>query len=136
MFHGDCASLEDPTPKATRPLHHTASLTFISPDGKQCGEDWRYSLPPHLAFWVANQVATLVKVYHVHVHVCIVCLCFIAEWSIPVVTGDTPPPASDFTFTKISADQGVMFGGYGPNGFSSELRVATVSSRDSVVSVN
>ena len=70
-----------------------------------------------------------------HVHVCVVCLCFVAEWTTPVITGDIPPPASDFSFTKISADQGVMFGGYGPNGFSSELRVATVH-RGSVVSVN
>ena len=61
---------------------------------------------------------------------------YIAEWSIPVVTGDTPPPASDFTLTKISADQGVMFGGYGPKGFSSELRIVTVGSRGSVVSMS
>ena len=31
-------SLDDPTPTA-RPLHHTASVTFINPDSKQCGED-------------------------------------------------------------------------------------------------
>ena len=67
-------------------------------------------------------------------YVCTVFFCLIAEWSIPVVTGDTPPPASDFTFTKISVDQGVVFGGYGPTGFSSALRLATVH-RGSVVSV-
>ena len=69
-------------------------------------------------------------------YVCVVFICLLAEWSIPVITGDTPPPVGDFTLTKISADQGVMFGGYGPNGLSSELRIATVSSRGSVVSMN
>ena len=34
------ASLEDPTPTVTRPLHHTASVTLISPDSEQCEEDW------------------------------------------------------------------------------------------------
>ena len=34
------ASLEDPTPTTTRPLHHAASVTLISPDSEQCGEDW------------------------------------------------------------------------------------------------
>ena len=34
------ASLEDLTPMATYPLHNTASVTLISPDSKQCGEDW------------------------------------------------------------------------------------------------
>ena len=61
-------------------------------------------------------------------------LCWIAEWSVPVITGDMPPPASDFSFTKISSEKGVMFGGYGPTGFSSALRLATVG-KGSVVSV-
>ena len=54
---------------------------------------------------------------------------------MPTITGDIPPPLAHFSFTKISSDQGVMFGGYGPGGRSSDLRIATVS-RDSVVSVS
>ena len=34
------ASIEDPTSTATHPLHHTASVTLISPASEQCGEDW------------------------------------------------------------------------------------------------
>ena len=56
----------------------------------------------------------------------------IAQWTIPTVTGDIPPPTSDFTFTQISSVQAVMFGGVGPEGSSSELYLATVG-RDSVV---
>ena len=42
------ASLEDPTPTATRPLHHTASVTFISPYIKAGSvEKIGTSLPPH-----------------------------------------------------------------------------------------
>ena len=43
IIDGSCLSFEsppNPTPTATRPLHHTASVTHISPDRKQCGEDW------------------------------------------------------------------------------------------------
>ena len=32
--------LVEPTPTATYPLHLTASMTHISPDSEQCGEDW------------------------------------------------------------------------------------------------
>ena len=65
-------------------------------------------------------------------------LCFfhsIAEWAIPSVTGDIPPPMSDFSFTQISSDQAVMFGGVSAPSFTptANLFMATVS-RDSVVS--
>ena len=54
---------------------------------------------------------------------------------MPIITGDIPPPLCNFSFTKFSFNQGVIFGGYGPGGESSDLRIATVS-RDSVVSVS
>ena len=60
----------------------------------------------------------------------------IAQWTVPIITGDIPPPLGYFSFTKISSDKGAMFGGYGPRyHFFNDLRVATVS-RDSVVSVS
>ena len=49
MLCGDTHPLiEDPTPTATRPLHHTASVTLISPDIKAGSvEKIGTSLPPH-----------------------------------------------------------------------------------------
>ena len=58
----------------------------------------------------------------------------IAEWSTPTITGDIPLPLAFFSFTQLSSEQMVMFGGSGPGGRSSVLRVGTVS-RDNVVSV-
>ena len=57
----------------------------------------------------------------------------VAEWTIPTVTGDIPTPIADFSFTQISSDTGVMFGGHATGCYSSELYLATVG-RDSVVS--
>ena len=59
-----------------------------------------------------------------------------AEWIIPSVTGDIPPPMEDFSFTQISNHQAVLFGGHSPRDFSdtADLRLATVI-RESVVSV-
>ena len=45
--------------------------------------------------------------YHVFLH-------SLAQWIIPTVTGDIPPPIARFSFTQISSDQAVMFGGDGP----------------------
>ena len=57
---------------------------------------------------------------------------FAAEWLVPMVTGELPPPASEFSFTKISSDQAALFGGCVGGDVSSELRLATVN-LDSVV---
>ena len=59
----------------------------------------------------------------------------IAEWTIPSVTGDIPPPMYGFLFTKISSVKAVMFGGRSPGYESGNLYPATVG-RDSVVGVN
>ena len=56
----------------------------------------------------------------------------LAQWTIPTVSGDIPPPISYFSFTQISSDEAVMFGGDTPTGLSSRLFLATVF-RDSVV---
>lgn len=64
----------------------------------------------------------------------VLCSSSTAEWTTPTITGDTPPPMRDFSCTKLSGEQAVMFGGFGPEGCSSDLRVATIA-RDSVVSM-
>ena len=56
----------------------------------------------------------------------------VADWTIPAVTGDIPPPTAEFSFTRISSDTAVMFGGDTTGPVSSELYLATVGS-DSVV---
>ena len=56
----------------------------------------------------------------------------LAEWTIPTVTGDIPPAIAYFSFTQISSDTAVMFGGETAESISSELYLATVGT-DSVV---
>ena len=56
------------------------------------------------------------------------------HWSSPKVSGDQPPPVDDFILSKIADEKVLLFGGYTPQGPSSELRVATVVS-NSVVSM-
>ena len=58
----------------------------------------------------------------------------IDHWNSPNVSGDKPPPVDDFTLSKIAEEKIVLFGGYTPQGASSEFRVATILG-DSVVSV-
>ena len=50
----------------------------------------------------------------------------VAEWTIPTLTGDIPPPITYFSFTQISSDTAVMFGGNEAGHYSSELYPATV----------
>ena len=56
----------------------------------------------------------------------------VAQWTIPTVTGDIPPPIAEFSLTQISSDTAVMFGGSITRDLSSELYLATVG-RDNVV---
>ena len=59
----------------------------------------------------------------------------VAEWTIPTVIGDIPPPMDDFSFTQISSHEAVLIGGKGLGyRYFSDFRLATVR-RDSVVSV-
>ena len=57
---------------------------------------------------------------------------YVAEWTVPTVTGHIPPPIAFFSFTQVSSDTAVMFGGDAAGYPSSELYLATVG-RDSVV---
>ena len=56
------------------------------------------------------------------------------HWSSPNVSGYKPPPISSFTLSKIADEKVLLFGGYTPQGDSSELKIATVTG-DSVVSL-
>ena len=56
----------------------------------------------------------------------------VAEWTIPIVTGDIPTPIAEFSLTQISSDTAIMFGGDTIGRNSSGLYLATVG-RDSVV---
>ena len=56
----------------------------------------------------------------------------VEEWTIPTVTGEIPPPIADFSFTQISSDTAIMFGGRITDHNSSMTYLATVG-RDSVV---
>ena len=48
------------------------------------------------------------------------------QWVSPNVSGNKPPPISDFTLSKIANEKVLLYGGYTAQGESSELRVATV----------
>ncbi|XP_011406543.2 PREDICTED: kelch domain-containing protein 2-like [Amphimedon queenslandica] len=43
------------------------------------------------------------------------------QWISPVVTGDRPPPISNFTLTPVTNSTAVMFGGLTDNGVSNKL---------------
>ena len=55
----------------------------------------------------------------INISSCMVCVCvfilillFLGEWTSPTVTGDRPPPISDFTLTSITNITSLLFGGY------------------------
>ena len=56
------------------------------------------------------------------------------HWKSPNVSGDKPPPVSNFTLSKIANEKVLLYGGRTSQGVSSELRIATVLG-DSVVSL-
>ena len=57
------------------------------------------------------------------------------EWSSPNITGQPPPPCSDFTLTPVGERRAALFGGLsGPGAASDDLFIVDLS-RDTVVSV-
>ena len=73
--------------------------------------------------------------------VCVcVCVCinvgllFLGEWITPTVTGDRPPPISQFTLTSVTKNTAVLFGGYTTNGESNNVYIINFT-KTSVVSV-
>ena len=66
--------------------------------------------------------------------VCInVGLLFLGEWITPTVTGDRPPPISEFTLTSVTNNTAVLFGGDTTNGVSNNVYINFT--KTSVVSV-
>lgn len=39
-------------------------------------------------------------------------LIFIGQWSVPIISGQCPPPCRDFTLNELPHNRGIMFGGY------------------------
>ena len=56
------------------------------------------------------------------------------EWSSPNITGQPPPPCSNFTLTPVSVSSAALFGGWIRSGYSDDLLIVELS-RDTVVSV-
>ena len=57
------------------------------------------------------------------------------EWSSPNITGQAPPPCSDFSLTPVGERRAALFGGVsGSAAVSDDLYIADLS-RDTVVSV-
>ena len=58
----------------------------------------------------------------------------IGSWKIPEVTGEAPPPCSNFSMVSLGDNRGAMFGGFQPEGPRiSDLYIADLS-KESVVS--
>ena len=55
------------------------------------------------------------------------------EWSSPNITGQPPPPCSDFTLTPVGERRAALFGGISGS-VSDDLFIVDLS-RDTVVSV-
>ena len=65
------------------------------------------------------------------------CVCInvcLGEWITPTVTGDRPPPISDFTLTSVTNNTAVLFGGITTNGFSDDIHIINFT-KTSVVSL-
>ena len=57
------------------------------------------------------------------------------EWSSPNITGQPPPPCSEFTLTPVGERRAALFGGWRDVGdYSDDLFIVDLS-RDTVVSV-
>ena len=48
---------------------------------------------------------------------------FLGEWIAPTVTGDRPPPISEFTLTQVTNNSAVLFGGGTTNGASNNVYI-------------
>ena len=48
---------------------------------------------------------------------------FLGEWITPTVTGDRPPPISEFTLTQVTNNSAVLFGGGTTNGASNNVYI-------------
>ena len=57
------------------------------------------------------------------------------EWSSPNITGQPPPPLSDFTLTPVGERKAALFGGRSGSGAISDDLLIVELSRDTVVSV-
>ena len=40
---------------------------------------------------------------------------YIGKWSVPIISGQRPPPCEEFTLNKLPHNRGIMFGGYPRN---------------------
>ena len=54
-------------------------------------------------------------------------------WINPTVTGDCPPPCSNFSITTINNNRAVLFGGYQDGARSNDVYIGMFT-KDSVVS--
>ena len=69
------------------------------------------------------------------VHVCInVALLFLGEWITPTVTGDRPPPITEFTLASVTNNTAVLFGGDTINDWNNNVYIINFT-KTSVVSV-
>ena len=105
-----------------------------------CNEIHYYKLSSGQCVCVCVCVCVRVRV-RVRVRVCVcVCVCinvgllFLGEWITPTVTGDRPPPISQFTLTSVTNNTAVLFGGYTTNGVSNNVYIINFT-KTSVVSV-
>ena len=59
-------------------------------------------------------------------------LLFIGKWSVPIISGQRPPPCSDFTLNKLPHNRGIMFGGDGNLTWYNDIYIIELTS-DTVV---
>ena len=41
------------------------------------------------------------------------CVSCVGQWSVPIISGQCPPPCDNFTLNELPHNRGIMFGGYG-----------------------
>ena len=56
----------------------------------------------------------------------------LGKWISPNVTGDRPPPIYEFTFTSLTNDTAILFGGRTTNGDSNDVYIINFTKTSAV----
>ena len=59
---------------------------------------------------------------------------YLGWYTTPVISGQSPPPCSQFTYNKVASNTGILYGGCTPDGDSNIIHIAKLT-KNAVVSL-
>ena len=71
------------------------------------------SVPVHVYINTCNCHGVL---YHIVLYCVLAWISCVGQWSVPIISGQCPPPCYNFTLNELPHNRGIMFGGYGGGG--------------------